>query len=366
MIRKGFLLAALSVTFLMSSVQAQEVTVTGMGIDKDSAIRDASRQAVEQVVGTFIDSRTLMENLVIQLDEVYKKSQSFIKNIRILDEGKLNSNTYRVRANIDVDTSPNVELMNQLTMMMKLNDPRIAVIILQEGSSEHEKAAETTLNSKLLEMGFSHVVDAGYVIKLKDSNLLRAIYDGRVSVEGGKDNYIDHLILGESKVRATRETVPDFYSGKALETPIVSGNASLNIKILKYDTGDLISNFTSKGLGRGTSGDSAIEQALETASTDAAKQLENAFKKMAAKTTDGIQVNLSVKNYATVEKLADELRAISEVDAVYIRSHDNGKAILEIETSRKPHEIVRILRQRTKLNIFVEQISDSSIEMAVS
>ena len=56
-----------SVGFLMMSniALAQEVTVDGVGIDKDSAVRDAMRNAVENVVGTFIDSRTLVDKSVV-------------------------------------------------------------------------------------------------------------------------------------------------------------------------------------------------------------------------------------------------------------------------------------------------------------
>ena len=64
------LLTFLWILLTFGSVQAKEVTVTGMGIDRDSAVRDATRLAVEKVVGTFIDSRTLMQDLIIQFDEV--------------------------------------------------------------------------------------------------------------------------------------------------------------------------------------------------------------------------------------------------------------------------------------------------------
>ena len=209
-------------------------------------------------------------------------------------------------------------------------------------------------------------MDAAHLLKLQDANLLRAIYNGQTTLKGDTDNLVDHLIIGESKVRATRETVPNFYNGKSLETPLVSSNATISIKVLKYDTGDLISNFTAKGLGRGNNGDTAVEQAVDNAAADAAQEIERTFKKFAAKTTQGIQINLSVEDYETAEALAQELRGIGGVDAVHIRSHNGNKAVLEIDSTQKPHVIVQTLRQRTKLNIFVEKITDSSIDMAVS
>ena len=94
--------------------------------------------------------------------------------------------------------------------------------------------------------------------------------------------------------------------------------------------------------------------------------MESTFKKFASKSSAGIQINLSLEDYELADQLAEELRSIGGVDNVYIRSHNNNKAVLEIESSQKPYEIIRMLRQRTKLNIFVEKISDSTIDMAVS
>lgn len=364
--KKLLLLIMLIFTNIFGTVNAQEVTVTGMGMNKSEAVRDASRQAVEQVAGVFIDSRTLMQNLVIQLDEVYKKSQGFVKNVSILEE-RQNGGMYLVKARVDVDTNPDAALMNKLTMLMMLNDPRIAVVVLQQGTSEHEVDTETILNERLMEMGFSHVVDAAHVSRLQNANMLRAIYNGQMELDDeSTDNALDHLVIGESRVRAEQATVPDFRTGESIPTPIVSANAVLSVKILKYDTGDIISNFTTKGIGRSNNSESAIEQALDAASDEAAKQLEEKFKKLAAKITQGFQINVSAEDYSTVEKLAAELRMLSDVEAVYIRNHRDGRALLEVDSPKQAHEIIRILRQRTKLNIFVESISGNNVEMAVS
>ena len=52
-----------------SVTEAREVTVTGVGTDRESALKDARRVAVEEVAGTFIDSRTLTNKSMVELDE---------------------------------------------------------------------------------------------------------------------------------------------------------------------------------------------------------------------------------------------------------------------------------------------------------
>lgn len=47
---------------------AQIADVSGVGEDRDSALRDAKRNAVEQVVGTYIKSETLVSQASVVLE----------------------------------------------------------------------------------------------------------------------------------------------------------------------------------------------------------------------------------------------------------------------------------------------------------
>ena len=52
-------------------VSAQPITVAGYGTTADEAERDALRNAVEQAVGTLVDSATLVQNNMLINDEIY-------------------------------------------------------------------------------------------------------------------------------------------------------------------------------------------------------------------------------------------------------------------------------------------------------
>lgn len=53
---------------LSNITYAQIADVTGIGEDSDSALRDAKRNAVEQVVGTYINSETLVSQAAVVLE----------------------------------------------------------------------------------------------------------------------------------------------------------------------------------------------------------------------------------------------------------------------------------------------------------
>ncbi len=376
----------LIVTFLICAnvAAAQQVTVDGVGTDKESAVRDAMRNAVETVVGTMIDSRTLIDKNVVALDEVYSKSQGFVKDIKILQESK-SGGMYRVRASVDVNTSPDTQLMNRLQMIMLLNDPRIAVVVLRGNSGSNaptfnengnmvggqsnsgtDQITETALNEKLLELGFTHVVDAETVTRLYDLPALRSIYNGEQNGFAHNGNLgVDYLVLGKSETDAQKISVPDS-KGNYVETMLTGTKSNLHVKIIKFATGELVGTFSVDGQGIENNTNRADNKALKDAAAKAAVKLEEKFRKLGAQPFTGMRMTVSASDYNAVEKLIQELRAVSGVQNVYVRERNGNKTVLDVDTSQKPHVILNSLRQRSKLGIFVENVSNDSVVLAVS
>ena len=373
---RKFLLLAVFLFLSVHPASAQVVTVDGMGADRDSAVRDASRKAVMQVVGTFIDSNTLVENAMVELDEIYAKSQGFVRNIKILEERQVGED-YRVRASIDVDTRPDASLMDRLTLLMRTNDPRIAVIVLGDtndangtfnAGNGHDIISESVMSDRLIELGFSHVVDANHVIKLQNAQLLNSIYNGQTGLSGVEvDRSVDYLVLGKSRVDAYRVSVPNQLQGGYSETQLTTAKADLTVKVLKFDTGDMIGSYSVEGQGVENNQVRAANKALTAAAGKAAQELEKKFKQFASKTSQGgLQMTVHADDYGKIEQLIGDLNGVSGVENVYVREHGNGKAVLEIDSMQKPHTIIQLLKKRTKLGIFVEGVTNSGMQLTVS
>lgn len=368
---KKTLLSLFLSSLIASSAFAQTVTVEGTGIDRGDALKDASRLAVEQVVGTLIDSRTLMKNLVIELDEVSKKSQGFIRKITVLEEGK-RGNAYRVKAAIDVDTEPNAALVDNLTMLMRLNDPRIAVVILNgwkdnDGNASHNKDMESVLSSKLLELNFTHIVDADHIIKLYNANFLNNIYEGNKGLFDGKsDDACEFLVLGKVASNVTNVMIPDHRTGQMADAPLTNAKAKLNLKVIKYDTGDIIGTFVSERTGIGQNNSRAFDSALMPLANESAEKLANIFRGFGAKLNQGgVRIAINANSPQAAEELVTAMRGLQGVDNVYIRSQNGGVIVVEVETSQKPHSIAQMLRSNTKKNIVVEKATANSLDIRI-
>ena len=147
-ILSGILLSML----FSATAMAETVVVIGSGTNREAAINDAKRNAVEKVVGSYISSTTVVNNSYVLKDEIYSKAYGFIKDIQILQES--GGKTYEITARVDVDSSPNSQLLNKLETIKVLNDPRISVVVnhntADKKSAKYINLCETIITEKHL------------------------------------------------------------------------------------------------------------------------------------------------------------------------------------------------------------------------
>lgn len=79
-------------TFCDEPEKIEKVIVTGVGIDADKAKQNAIRNAVEQVVGSYISSDTMVKNNTVLKDKVLGYSGGYVKDIKVLSQEKTDDN----------------------------------------------------------------------------------------------------------------------------------------------------------------------------------------------------------------------------------------------------------------------------------
>ena len=373
MMKKWQMLLIGSLLATCNVAAAQWIEVTGVGEDADSALRDAKRSAVEQVVGTYISSETLVSQASVVQDEIYAKAIGFVTDVRILDEDRRNG-AYNVRARVDVNTNPNSELMNRVEMIRALGDPRIGVVVFKESSNDdygssqksYDDITEESINATLLSMGFSHVMDANIVAKLRNSSLLNSLYNGDTNLLGDSSSYgVDVIVIAQSSVDATKINLMQ-QSGNMVDTQLVRGSADITGKVIMLATGNIHGTFSVQGQGIDISEKTAGNKALKAASANVAKEVEKVLRKKAAKAFDGVQILATVDDYEKLEELVAELKKVNGVQGVYMREYQNGKAVIDIETNQKPHMLLRMLKDKSNLGLFNEGITNNTMQLLVS
>lgn len=348
---------------IFNLAEAKEVTVDGVGTDRDSALRDARRLAVEQVVGTFVDSRTLTSNYILELDNIYLKSSGFVGKINVLSEG-FEGGLYRVRAIIDVDQNPNPEILQQVQAVMALNDPRIAVTVFKGNSTIHEEAVESAIMDRLISLNFTHVIDPNIVAGLHNAQMLNDLYKGR-SVSGvGSSFGADFIVLARCHTTSRDIKIPDFKGGY-LDTGLNDGRTEMTAKIIRLDTGDILETFTveTSGIGEGTT--TAEREALKNMANQAAAKVDEKFRRIGSRSSSGLQIIALTSDYRKVQSLADDLRDIPGVQSVYIREHQNGRAILDIDSSQNIDNLLLLLGSRSRIHFVIESTGGSTARLKI-
>lgn len=367
--KKICLAVTAALVIIGAPASAQQVMVDGIGVDKDSAMRDASRNAVEQVVGTLVNAQTLVSNAMVQLDEIYTKSQGFVTGIEVLSQ-RNEGGMLRIKARVEVNTDPDAQLMSRLNMIMMLNDPRIAVVILKQDSygnvQGHDLISESALNDHLLTLGFSHVVDAGVASQLNNAVLLNQIYNGTTGISAiGSTLGADYLVIGRTRLQSQEISLPDGNGGYA-PTLLKSGNAILNVKVIKFDTGEIVGTYTTSAKGVENSNEMAEQRALEKAAAEAARKLEEKFRHFSADTSQHLQLEVHTSDYTAVEQLLQDIRQVSGVQNVTLREKQGVKTVLSVDTTLKPNVFMQLLQSTSRLGFFVAGMTNNTVKMSVS
>ncbi len=73
----------------------KRVVVSGVGSDRDAAIKQGLRSAVEQAIGVFLKSETVVENYQLISDKILSHSRGYVNSYEVIDE-KAESGLYSV------------------------------------------------------------------------------------------------------------------------------------------------------------------------------------------------------------------------------------------------------------------------------
>lgn len=144
----------------------ERVTAKGMSffeagrevIAREKAIDEAKRAAIEQAVGTKVESRTVVEDFQVVKDQIFSRTTGYLKNFSILEEKKSDLGTYEVAIAAEVEIA---DLVNDLDRFKKIigwqKNPRIAIVIEPTLANEFLTTAQKTaglLTTKLKSDGF--------------------------------------------------------------------------------------------------------------------------------------------------------------------------------------------------------------------
>lgn len=267
-----------------------------------------------------------------------------------------------VTARVQVDTSPNSKLMGQLQRLklieQGLRDPRIGVIIPEYYISARipDPAGETAVVKKLIEAGFSRMVDPRQIQSIRYTNTVKSILQGNQSdaIAFASSYGIDYLIVGEAFSQ---------YAGNLEGSGVYSCRARIEAKLIKADTGEIIATNGFHAGGVDITEFTAAKKSLNNAGELMGDYMVQQLMALASNPEKGLQLVVrGLTSYTKVSILENELKQIRGVKNVFIRGYNGGIVTIDINYTGAPKTLANELEKLSSINLAVTDITNSGIQ----
>lgn len=305
---------------------------SNMVVARDSAIADALRKAVEQTIGAFVSSDTMVESYEVLRDSIYTRTEGYVKSYAITGESQADGiYTVKVRAIVALEEVED-ELDSLGLIQRRAERPRVLFMMTERriGRDSHSSwraeagegaYSQSALKESFLAKGFS-VVAAGSENKEDFSSYKESLTvdDAR---EAGKRAGAGIVVLGKALVR----------EGPASGTGVTIYLADIAAEAVRVDDGSVLASAMGQGTARNISSSTGSAEALTKASRDLSEGL---IKQITAKWTGGSDLVVITLKGASYEKAVEFKRILRSrirgVEAVFQRRFEGTGAAFEVES----------------------------------
>ena len=347
--------------------QSLTATGTGYGLTKDAATEQAKRDAVEQGLGAYMTSTTTVTATSIE-DNIYSKAQGFVKSFKVTKESQGPDGNWEITIEAEVTDMIDQVMADEAalqTLLNAMNRPRIIFMVREENLIDNTSTdfAETKLLAMFYEKGFD-VVDRQLVQALKGEADYTQALAGNVAAAAKIASMLgaEVIVIGTAKISS---------GGKF--GPMTSGQADLNAKIIRVDTGEILAVVPqARGkhphISPSTAGVTAVNKAADALGKNIISQL---VIKWSTQQSNFVKVYIVLKgadfmSYMTFESFL-KAQTVSGIRNAYAKSLNDGVAEYEVEFEGKSQALAMGLAQTSPdgLNFRVTGLTGNRITAEV-
>jgi len=297
------------------------VTVTGAGMDKKEALRDAQRKAVEQGAGTYIYSESKTRDFALVKDTVLARAAGFVQSYEILSEKRMEDGTWEVRIRAVVSVKGVVDAWGAVkTLLQQMGRPRIVVFLKERIGTQvvDDSTVQARIENLLLKSGFI-LVDKKQIEALAKKDKLLA------TLEDKPDQFLALLKKTRAQIVITG-TANCETQGRKVVSGVTLWNyeAEANVRCYRTDTGQLLSKIPgvpTRGSGRVAR--SAAKMALDFQAQQIAPLVQRDVLQFWQDAMGGLGEmelhveNMTFKQYVDLKKKLAAVKGVKDVTGQY-------------------------------------------------
>ncbi|HPM22928.1 MAG TPA: hypothetical protein PLP66_03420, partial [Phycisphaerae bacterium] len=139
---------------------AKTVKVTAEGYNRDDALKQALRKALEQGAGVQLAGYSQVENFALVRDTIYSRAAGIVRDYRILQEGEIAGGLWAVTIEATVRPSAVAEMWGEVQNVLdQLGRPKLMVWIDEriDGQYEPHSIVESRIEEMFVKAGFDLV-----------------------------------------------------------------------------------------------------------------------------------------------------------------------------------------------------------------
>jgi len=333
---------------------------------RDVALQDALRQAVEQAVGTVVESNTLVQNFQLVENNVYTKTKGYVQRYTLLNERQEGS-LYKVSVQAIVDMGSLERDLDALGLLyQRMKKPRVMVIVSETnvGLKSLDPAGETEVIRHLIQKGFT-VVDQGQVRKIRESDQVKKIVAGDMKAAQllGRQHGAEVLVIGDAVSAVAMR-------GGVLAN-MVSVRARFEARAIRIDTGEVLAADGAEAPGLDLAEQVAGKKALAAAGEKWVETAVPVILDRWSKEVSGgnsVQVVVSGLTFAQLGKFKELLKTeVRGVKDIHQRSFTANVATLDVDVKGSAQELADdfVRKSFSPFKIDVTGFSPNRVELSV-
>ncbi|MFH0802742.1 MAG: hypothetical protein V2A78_10225 [bacterium] len=339
------------------------VGACGAGDDKakarDEAVTDACRKAVEEGVGLFVKSDTLVKNSQLIEDNIYTKSKGYIKSYRVVKEG-VKDDLYRVTVEATVLLSIIEKDLDGVWEQLSIaSSPRFMVLIYDKKKKESQPVVENVLIDRLDTLG-AKVVDPEQMEKVRSTDVAKKASEGDLAAAKSLA-----LKYGAEILITGRAWCNPIQDSTLTDSGMYASEGRVEARGIVADRGLILASKKGQTdqAQLGPSAESADEKAAEAAAKD---WMSKNMSKIIAAICDPVKnykiILTGARSYSAVSRIDDSLRKLRFTRNTGMRDFSTAATEIEIDYVGPIRQLARDLES---LRLAVTSVTANSVGVRV-
>lgn len=325
-----------------------EVTVSGEGISKDAAKKDAMRKAMEEGGKVEISSHSQAENFVLIRDSIFARAEGFITEHKVLQEAEGAGGTFICKIWAKVSRSAIATSWGEVQNLLdQIGRPGVAIFIKEtiDNQVQDSSILESKLEERLLKAGFD-VYNGAQLKAIAEKESADALAEDNIAKLQGIAKSFSTQIFITGHANANAAGVANL-GGQ--EVAMYNGDAVA--KMYYTDTGKLLAsesipNWRGGARGIFTHSPQAGKKALENSGVDLIEKIyATVMQQWCTQITAGGEVRLEIEGISMGDaiKLKKKLALIPGVQTINGPQLDKGIATFRIVAKMTAEQMVEHL-----------------------